>query len=41
MDTGHEEPRDVAEELDVPEQLDDDEAAAPAGGPAHLRALAT
>ena len=32
MDT-HEEPRNVAEELDLPEQFDDDEAAAPAGGP--------
>src|SRR6476620_6950147 len=31
MDTGHEEPRDVADELDLPEQLDDE--AAPAGGP--------
>ena len=28
----HEEPRNLAEELDLPEQLDDDEAAAPAGG---------
>ena len=33
MDTRHEEPRDLAEELDLPEQLDDEEAAAPAGGP--------
>ena len=33
MDTRHEEPRNLAEELDLPEQLDDDEAAAPAGGP--------
>ena len=32
MDTRHEEPRDLAEELDLPEQLDD-QAAAPAGGP--------
>ena len=32
---GHlpEEPRNLAEELDLPEQLDDDEGAAPAGGP--------
>ena len=29
MDTRHEEPRNLAEELDLPEQLDDDEAAAP------------
>ena len=33
MDTRHEEPRNLAEELDLPEQLDDDEPAAPAGGP--------
>ena len=33
MDSTHEEPRNLAEELDLPEQLDDDEAAAPAGGP--------
>ena len=32
MDSTHEEPRNLAEELDLPEQLDDDEAAAPAGG---------
>ena len=34
MDSRHDEPRNHAEELDLPEQLDDDEeAAAPAGGP--------
>ena len=32
MDTRHEEPRNLAEDLDLPEQLDD-EAPAPAGGP--------
>ena len=33
MDPRHEEPRNLAEEHDLPEQLDDEEAAAPAGGP--------
>ena len=33
MDSRHEEPRNLAEELDLPEQLNDDETAAPAGGP--------
>ena len=32
MDTRHEEPHDLAEELDLPEQLDDDETAAPTTG---------
>jgi hypothetical protein len=33
MEPRHEEPRNLAEDPDLPEQLDDDEAAAPAGGP--------
>ena len=33
MDPRHEEPRNLAEDPDLPEQLDDDEAAASAGGP--------
>ena len=32
MDTRHEEPHDLAEELDLPEQLDDDQTAAPTTG---------
>ena len=32
MDTRHEDPHDLAEELDLPEQLDDDQTAAPTTG---------
>ena len=40
MDTRHEEPRNVPDELDLPEQLDDDAAAAPAGGPLRFARMA-